>query len=240
MIENHKEPTQAASSFSFRNHRISKQNGKPSTLDDAEKNEQPTILPPAPPPPILSAAPPPLNRRRIQQSTSASSAPSPISGDPPSYTGIQSSNGVLNPNSVDSAYSNINNTGVQIAPQPARARTPVSAAKHLISPPLSAPIPHSNLISPLPRSLMSATPFRMRERSESFREHKDSDSFRSREAKSEWDRTEYQDRDRLPNSARASPIPPIPVPLPPRSANRPGSAVSQRTPVAIPQHEGMI
>ena len=51
---------------------------------------------------------------------------------------------------------------------------------------------------------------------------------------------DYRDRDRLPKSARASPIPRSPVPLPMRSANRPGSAMSQRTPVAVPQHEGMI
>jgi hypothetical protein len=175
------------------------------------------ILPPAPPTPMISAAPPPLNRRRFQNL-------------------MPESNGVLSPNSVDSAYSNVD-TGVQNVPPPPRARTPVYAAKHLAAP-LSAPMPHSNLISPLPRSPISAAPFRMREVSESLREHKDSDSSKS---KLDWDRTDY----RLSRSARASPAPPpgprSPVqPLPPRSNNRPGSAMSQRTPVAVPQHEGMI
>jgi exocyst complex component 8 len=197
------------------------------------------ILPPAPPPPILSAAPPPLTRRRFQKTIPSSSPPPIGSADSPAYSGIKSPNGVLSPNSVDSAYSNVN-TG-PVPPQPPRARTPVAAAKHL--PPLSAPAPNTNLISPLPRSPMSAAPFRIREVSESLREHKDSDSYKSREGKSDWDRTDYRDRDRLSRSARASPIPHIPrspVLLPPRSANRPGSAMSQRTPVAVPQHEGMI
>lgn len=171
----------------------------------------------------------------------ASSAPPPITNaDSPAYSALRSANGVLSPNSLDSAYSN---TGVQYAPQPQRAKTPVSAAKQLVSPPSSAPIPYNNLISPLPRSPLSATPFRMREGSESLKEHKDSDSYKGREGKLEWDRTDYREWDRLPRSARASPIPLIsrsPAPLPPRSANRPGSAMSQRTPVAVPQHEGMI
>ena len=82
----------------------------------------------------------------------------------------------------------------------------------------------------------------MRERSETFKEREESDSYRSKESKSDrdWDRTDYRDKERLPKSARASPILRSPAPLPPRSSNRPGSAMSQRTPVAVPQHEGMI
>jgi hypothetical protein len=111
----------------------------------------------------------------------------------------------------------------------------MSAARHLISPsPISAPMPNNNLISPSLRSPMSTASFRMRERSDSLREQKDSDSYGSRD----WDRADY--RDRPPLSARASPVPRSPVPLPMRSANRPGSAMSQRTPVAVPQHEGMF
>ena len=189
-------------------------------------------LPPAPPPPMISAAPPPINRRRAQKRMAPSPVPPPGDKDDlPAYSAVKSANGVLSQNSVDSTYSNFN-TDMENVPQPPRARTPVSAAKHLFSPPLSAPMPNNNLISPLLRSPMSSASFRMRERSESFREQKDSDSYR----------TDYRDRDRPPKSARASPIPipRSPVTLPPRSANRPGSAMSQRTPVAVPQHEGMI
>ena len=193
------------------------------------------VLPPAPPPPMISAAPPPINRRRLKRMVPSPVPPPVDNDDSPAYSAIKSPNGVLSQNSVDSTHSNIN-TDTENVPQPPRARTPISAAKYLFSPPLSAPMPNNNVISPLLRSPMSTASFRMRERSESFREQKDSDSYRSRD----WDRTDYRDRDRPPKSARASPIPRSPAILPPRSANRPGSAMSQRTPVAVPQHEGMI
>lgn len=72
---------------------------------------------------------------------------------------------------------------------------------------------------------MSATPYRSRDRADSFRDR-------------EPDGTEGY-RERLPRSARGSPVPRT-APLPPRSANRPGSAMGQRTPVAVAQREGMI
>jgi hypothetical protein len=238
LIENPKEPSQAAPApaFSFQDHRLLKQNENLSSA--VVETEQPMALPPAPPPPIISAAPPPINRRRLPKRMVPSPVPPPIDKDDLlAHSAIMSANSVLSQNSVDSTYSNIN-TGIQNLPQPLppRARTPVSAAKHLVSPPVSAPMPNNNLISPLLRSSMSTASFRMKERSESFREQKDSDSYKSRD----WDGTDYRDRDRLPKSARASPIPRGPIPLPLRSANRPGSAMSQRTPVAVPQHEGMI
>ena len=228
-----------APTFSFHDHRLQvlKQNMNPPTPDETDETEQPMELPPAPPPPMISAAPPPINRRRIPKRMALSPAPPPMDDNDelPAYSAIKSANSVLSQNNVESAYSNIN-TGMQNVLQLPRARTPVSAVKHLVSPPVSAPMPNNNLISPLLRSPMSTASLRMRDRSDSFREQKDSDSYRSRD----WDRTDYRERDRPPKSARASPIPRSPVPLPLRSANRPGSAMSQRTPVAVPQHEGMI
>ncbi|KAF8807915.1 hypothetical protein BYT27DRAFT_7190004 [Phlegmacium glaucopus] len=242
LIENHKGSSQAAPAFSFRDHRVSKETEKLSSPDATEQTEQPMILPPAPPPPILSAAPPPVNRRRLLIPKPASPAPPSTSNTdslyppPPATAALKSPNGVLSANSsVGSIYSNVNTPLYSARPQhsfqPPRARTPVSATKY-IAPPLSAPMPKVNLVSPLPRSPASAASFRMRERSDSLREREDSDSYRSKEGKSDWDR--------MPKSARASPIMRSPAPLPPRSANRPGSAMSQRTPVAVPQHEGMI
>lgn len=73
---------------------------------------------------------------------------------------------------------------------------------------------------------MSATPYRTRDRADSFRDREPDGTGGYRE--------------RLPRSARASPVPRSPAPLPPRSGNRPGSAMGQRTPVAVAQHEGMI
>ena len=231
MIENPKELSQAAPApaFSFHDHRLLKRNENPPPPDETE---QPVVPPPAPPPPILAA--PPINRRRVPKRMALSPVPPPIDDkdDLPAFSAVKSANSVLSQNS--DTYSNINN-GAQNVPQPLRARTPVSAAKHLVSPqPISALMPNNNLISPALRSPMSTASFRMRERSESFKEQRDSDAYGSRD----WDRTDY--RDRPPMSARASPVPRSPVPLPLRSANRPGSAMSQRTPVAVPQHEGMI
>lgn len=108
----------------------------------------------------------------------------------------------------------------------ARARTPVSAVQQPVTTPISAPAPAVPLASPLPRPPMSATPYRTRDRADSFRDREPDGTGGYRE--------------RLPRSARASPVPRSPAPLPPRSGNRPGSAMGQRTPVAVAQHEGMI
>ena len=102
----------------------------------------------------------------------------------------------------------------------------MSAVQQPPTTPVSAPVPAVPLASPLPRPPLSAAPYRSRDRADSFRDK-------------ETDGTESY-RERLPRSARASPVPRSPAPLPPRSANRPGSAMGQRTPVAIAQHEGMI
>lgn len=99
-------------------------------------------------------------------------------------------------------------------------------------PPNSAPVPQMNLSSPLPRPPMSAAPFRMRERSDSV---KDRDVLGLEGAREGGG---YHERP--PRSVKASPAPRTPAVPPPRSANRPGSTLGQRTPVAIAQHEGMI
>lgn len=107
-----------------------------------------------------------------------------------------------------------------------RPRTPMSTVQQSTTTPISAPVPAVPLASPLPRPPMSAVPYRSRDRADSLRD-RESDSNEG-----------Y--RERIPRSARASPVPRSPAPLPPRSANRPGSAMGQRTPVAVAQHEGMI
>jgi hypothetical protein len=131
-----------------------------------------------------------------------------------------------------SAYSNgapLNNTA-RPAGYPGgsvnRSRTPsVTMQWQGGPPPTSAPIPDLPLSSPVarrPRSPpLSANPFRAGAIGGGVKER--------------------VDRDRPPRSARGSPVPHNPGPLPPRSINRPGSATGHRLPpVAVPQREGMI
>lgn len=204
--------------------------GPTSTSGLTKSLEQPS--PPlfeAPPIPIISAAPPPVNARRLMP------VPPPIgNGDslyPPPSDDTKLLN-ALSPSTANSSYSRME-TPNYVAPlfsarqssnnYPAsastRSRTPVSSATSALAsalPPVAAPSP---------RPPLSATPYRTRDRSDSFRDRDGLDSY----------------RERPPRSARASPAPRSPaVPLPPRSANRPGSSMGGRTPVAIPQHDGMI
>ncbi|KAF8167544.1 hypothetical protein B0H34DRAFT_669962 [Crassisporium funariophilum] len=257
LAENPKEPSKVAPAFSLREHRLSKQTAQPvaTFAKQVERQKSQTTLQPAPPPPMLSAAPPPVNRRRSPAPKQGSPAPPPIGNGeslyppPPPSAGIKSPSGVLSPNSVGSAYSNFNNTPLfsarpQLANYPTRARTPVSSVQQQqqqqSTTPVSAPMPPLSLASPLPRTPMSAAPFRMRERSESIRDRDREAADLYRERSESARERDYRERDRPPRSARASPVPRSPAPVPPRSANRPGSAMGQRTPVAVPQHEGMI
>jgi len=221
---------------------------------------QQTVSAAAPPPVTLSAAPPPVKRRRSPAPPplgprSGSPAPS-INGNndslyPPPSAGLMSPTvNIVSPNSVGSAYSNnprLDTTTPLYSGRPNPGnypsfsgmrppRTPASTLQQQqTTTPVSAPMPGPSLASPLPRSPMSAAPFRMRERSDSFRDREvsGSESYSAREATF---------RDRPPRSARASPVPRSPVPLPPRSANRPNTPLGggPRTPVAVAQHEGMI
>ncbi|PPQ79863.1 LOW QUALITY PROTEIN: hypothetical protein CVT25_002919 [Psilocybe cyanescens] len=255
LLEKPKEPLKPAAAFSFSEHRLSKEVSTAAFAKQVEQQAAP-VLPPAPPMPTLSAAPPPVNRRRTPAPLTQNTAPPPISNSdslyppPPQSAALKSPNNFMTPNSVGSTYSNPgrfesanngttaplfsarqNATNYPLSAM-ARARTPVSAVQQQqATTPVSAPItniPNVPLASPLPRPPMSATPYRTRERSDSI---KDRDNYGS---------DGYRERDRPPRSARASPVPRSPIPPPPRSAARPGSAMGQRTPIAVPQHEGMI
>ena len=190
--------------------------------------------------PTLSAPPPPTNRRRspapATQSQKLSNPLPPPTGNagslqPPPSAGLKSPGSILStnngrfeiPNATAPLFSLRQNTPNYPLSSLARARTPVSAVQQPVTTPVSAPVPAVPLASPLPRPPMSAAPYRPRDRADSFRER-------------EQDNESY--RERLPRSARASPVPRSPAP---RSGNRPGSAMGQRTPtVAVAQHEGMI
>lgn len=229
LLEHPKEQSTFSSAFSFREHRMSKA-GTTSTSGSLAKRLDQDQTPPileAPPIPIISAAPPPVGVRRHLP------VPPPIGNSdslyPPPLDSIKSPS-ALNSSTSNSSYSGIRMdtpgsvpplfSGRQNGNYPTRARTPVSA-----STPTSALVPAVPVAAPSPRPPLSATPYRSRDRS---------DSFRDREGLSGY-------RERPPRSARASPIPGSPAaPLPPRSANRPGSSMGGRTPVAVPQHDGMI
>lgn len=261
LVEKPKEPIKVSASFSFSEHRLSKEITSASFSKQVEQERQqpspPPTLPPAPPMPTLSAAPPPINRRRtpapINPNPPPSSAPPPIGDSDSLYpplpmSAITQSSNLKSPNNLmspSSAYSNAgrfeisnsttaplfstrqNATNYPLSAM-ARARTPVSSVQQLqqATTPLTAPIPNVPLASPLPRAPMSATPYRMRDRSDSIKDRDGSESYRERE--------------RPPRSARGSPVPRSPIPPPPRSSARPGSSMGQRTPVAVPQREGMI
>ncbi|KAF8913204.1 hypothetical protein CPB84DRAFT_1760651 [Gymnopilus junonius] len=234
LSEKPKEHVKITTAFSFKEHRLSKEVSSSSFAKQVENNSSSTPLQSPPPVPTISAAPPAINRRRTplpNPPSSSASLGTPDSLYPPS-SGLKSPT-AISPQS-NSAFSSrfdldhdgnsTNTTPLYSARQPpltmARARTPVSASQQ----PGSAPIPGAPVASPLPRPMVSATSYRTRERSGSFKDRDGSESY----------------RERPPRSARASPVPRSPAPLPPRSANRPGSSMGQRTPVAVAQHEGMI
>lgn len=228
-------------------------------------DEKNMLLPDPPDPPALSAPPPPINRRnKAPASISASQVPPPANIDvpypPPELTDSRANenshppssaalrHNILSSTSVSSAHPTRFENGPANAPlfssrsnqvpypplSALRARTPVStAAQQDSAAPNSAPVPQTNLSSPLPRPPMSAAPFRLRERSDSV---KDKDII-GWESTREGEGTYY---DQPSQSAKASTAPRTLGGPPPRSANRPGSAMSQRTPVAVAQHEGMI
>ncbi|KDR85544.1 hypothetical protein GALMADRAFT_234471 [Galerina marginata CBS 339.88] len=249
VLEKPKEPSKTTATFSFSEHRLSKEISSASFAKQVEQQSHP-YLQPAPPMPTLSAAPPPINRRRSPAPAaqrSASPAPS-ASTNPdslyPSSTGLNFP-AVISP-SIERFDSDVSNTTTPLFSSRqnpsnfplsamARARTPVSAVRQLQpSTPVSAPIPAVPLASPLPRPPMSATSYRTRELSGSFRAEDD------RESADSYRDNRDRERDRPPRSARASPVPRSPIPPPPRSANRPGSSMGQRTPIAVAQREGMI
>jgi len=252
LSEHPKEQAKAAITFSFQGHRFSKtaSSSSVSVIKEGE-HESGHQLQPAPPMPILSAAPPPINRRRspdsaAQSQKSSKLLPPPIGNAsflyPPSSAGLKTPTNIMSPNSGYANTGHFEIPGDTTAPlfsarqnttnyplsAMARARTPVSAVQQQQRPttPVSAPVPAVPLSASLPRPPMSASPFRSRDRSDSFKDR-------------EGDSSESY-RERPPRSARASPIPRSPTILPARSANRPGSAMGQRTPVAVAQREGMI
>ncbi|KAF9486401.1 hypothetical protein BDN70DRAFT_869926 [Pholiota conissans] len=235
LLEHPKEQSKFSSTFSFREHRLSKA-GPSSTSDLAKQIEQSSMsLPQAPPIPTILPAPPPIAPRRTLPTPqvsqkSSSPLPPPIGNNdslyPPSE-GMRSP-GIISPGAANSSYSNMRyDANNSVAPllsarqNMARSKTPVSSA----STPMSAPPPSVPVTAPIPRPPVSATTYRTRDRSGSIKDREGSEGYFERPVR----------------SARASPVPRSPaVPLPPRSANRPGSSMGGRTPVAVPQHEGMI
>lgn len=237
LSEQPKEQIQVTTAFSFKEHRLSKDISSTSFAKQIEVRSSSSPLQSPPPVPTISAAPPAVNRRRTPAPPNLPSLAPLSAGTPdslhPLSSGLKSPT-VISPQSnsafssrFDPDHDNNNTTPLYSARPPpsamARARTPVSASQQP-STPGSAPIPGVPVASPLPRPTMSATPYRTRERSDSFKDREGSESY----------------RERPPRSARASPVPRSPVALPPRSANRPGSSVGQRAPIAVAQHEGMI
>ncbi|PPQ99518.1 hypothetical protein CVT24_005308 [Panaeolus cyanescens] len=251
LVEHPKEEPKTASKIAFSDHRLSKQSelSLANLAKLVEPQSQSTLAPP-PPPPTISAAPPPINRRRspLPGAGGGSRTPAP----PPPQLNLEDaeytmpSASLRSPGSGNSGYSNMTsrlgdntpsnapllNARLPYPPSALRSRTPTQTQSNT---PGSAPMSNVPLASPLPRQPASATPYRMRDRSDSYR----SDGHREGSESGADPSGSY--RERPPRSARASPTPRSPVPLPPRSANRPGSAMGQRTPVAaVAQREGMI
>jgi len=213
-----------------------------------------TVLP-SPPMPLPLAAPPmPVNRRKspAPKGPKPASKPAPLPGIDTSHILQQTeygipqagANGNLQPppsrlktgitaQSPGSAYSprlesgpaNLPRTNQSSYPplSALRARTPVlDVAQHEHT--TSAPVSQTNFVSPLPRQPMSAKPLRVRDRSDSVK------SKDSRASDSTRESTPYE----RPVVPRLNGLPPL------RSSSRPGSAMTQRTPIAVAQHEGMI
>jgi len=204
--------------------------------------------PPTPPP--LAAPPLPVNRRKspAPRGPKPASKPVPLPGIDtshilqPTESGISQAgaNGNLHPpssrlkagitaQSPGSAYSprlespaGLPRTNQSSFPplSALRARTPISDIEHTSS----APVSQTNFVSPLPRPPMSARPLRVRDRS---------DSVKSKDSRASENTRESTPHER-PIVPRMNGLPSL------RSSSRPGSAMAQRTPIAVAQHEGMI
>ena len=262
LVKDPKKPTEAKATLSLDERSISrsisitkKPEQKPLTspTEDIPMSEPPT-------PPVISTPPPPLNRHKSPGRT-AKAPPPPLNNEslyalpstnealvPPS-AGFKPGGSVLSPNSAGSTYSsrfeNASTNAPLFSSRPnpvplsaVRARTPVSAALHQEQayPPNSAPVPQTNLTSPLPGPPLSAMPQWMRDRSDSVKTNGPDGQRTGTEREGGGMYNEH-----APRSARGSPAQRTPAVVPSRSANRPGSAMGQRTPAAaVAQHEGMI
>jgi hypothetical protein len=266
LVGNPKEPFQIKVSLPHHEHntiRASEQSPPSIAKKSARRhpNTSEDIMLPGPPtPPPLAAAPPPVNRRKSPTPTAAKPAfmaPPPVKHMPhipqTSESNVSGASEDFNPplsglkaGSVASRLESGSANAPQFSsrtnqpPYPPlsalRARTPNSiVAQHEQSllPPISAPVSQTNFASPLPKPPMSAMPYKLRDRSDSVRSKDSSALEGSRESSIAYERPM--------RSARASPAPRLTGTGPPlRSANRPGSAMGQRTPAAVAQHEGMI
>ena len=270
LVESPKEFAEARVSFFHEQNAVSTNDlgfSKESARRHPNTSSEDMVLPGPPTPPLLAAPPPPVTRRRPLASavtlTASPPPPLPVSETlhlpQPTDPGNIEAHGDLYPSapalrpgiaaqSPGSTYSGRLESAPANAPlfshtnQPLypplsalRARTPVSTATQYEQSslaPTSAPVTQANFASPLPRPPMSAIPFKMPDRSDSVR-GKDSSVLENA-------KDNIMAYDRPMRSARASPALRMPG-LPLRSANRPGSATGQRTPVAaVAQHEGMI
>jgi hypothetical protein len=198
------------------------------------------VLPGPPTPPTLAAPPPPVNRRKPPAAKPASNHPPPLPGndapiqqaaesnpDPAPYSARLESGPANQPQ-----FSSRTNQS-SYPPSALRARTPISDVtqqEHNPLPLTSAPVPQTNFVSPLPRPPMSAS-LRMQDRSDSIKSKDSRASENTKESNTAYERPM--------RSAKPSPAPRINGP-PPLRSSRPGSAMGQRTPVAVAQHEGMI
>lgn len=264
LVENPKEFPETRASLSHEQSAVGTNNqnqdfsaAKKSARRHPNTSSEDIVLPGPPTPPLLTAPPPPVTRRRPLASTAtlAASTPPPLPVSDTSHHPQLTDSGnieasVLRPGIVAQSPGSTYSARLESAPANAalfsphtnqplypplsalRARTPISQYEQSSFSPTSAPVTQANFASPLPRPPMSAMPFKMRDRSDSVRS-KDSSVLESA-------KDSAMAHDRPMRSARGSPAPRMPGP-PLRSANRPGSATGQRTPVAaVAQHEGMI
>lgn len=234
LVESPKQPPNANAEFKVNEHRQSKQ------ILQATRQTSRTNLKPkksaqhlaTPDPPQISAAP--LGRRRSpapplsQSNSSSGSLPTLNTGPIPQLP----TSATLRP-ALSAASSSYSATNPEFSNLPSarsgmyRSRTPNSSSTPTVeSPPSSARLP-STPHSPGPQRQGSPGP--------------PLGARQSSSGSSTYYARERPDRERPPRSLRGSPVlrtgSPVPVPLPPRSLNRPGSSMGRP---AITPRDGMF